>query len=672
MKVTRSLWIRATFHKHIPKEKRHGGPTHGVTATIFDEPTGIPYDNPYFVRLVDHFTNPDAAAAHAIVERPDIKLPDTKTFGYPLLNAHIYHTRNELVKRFLPVLQSSDPTVVKRGQSVGLIAERSYEFVVSLLALLSIGLRPALISSTATQYEIKKLMATAQAESLIIPQAREQTQQHPADEKTIVNTKWTVANRPISTTKAAQEFKTVIHKAYQGTILFTSGTTGKPKGVFTTTSSLCGQCQMLKAAWHYSPQDYILHALPLHHIHGLVNALLTPLSAGSSVEFIKQFHADQVLERIARPPSAEFPQITMFHGVPTMYTAFIAAYDAMPPSKQEFIAAGLRRLRVAVCGSAALPKPVAERWEAITGAIPLERYGMTETGMVLSNPVVPEQRVAGSVGWPLSNRRVVILDPQDRVIEFPGVPGQLAVHWSRSGLMFKGYWNNWQMCASSRVRPRQIEKTWVTGFKDGVLIQRPRPAGSTHSCSRHIAGDYFRTGDTAMMGDRGEYYILGRSDIDVIKVAGHLVSTLEVERQILALEQVAEVAVVGVPSLRFGQLPYAIVVLNPKHAAEFAAATTKDAARKFKNDFARDATRALRLVLSAEKLPRKWIIVDKIPRNAMGKVSKKELLRNRDLLPEADDEAAAETDRELVKKQAQKDARAKDFSVVAGNIKVAQ
>ncbi|KAK6334025.1 hypothetical protein TWF696_002533 [Orbilia brochopaga] len=636
MRATRWLRIRPRFHNYAGKD---GGPKDikkRIEQTIFDDPTGIPFNTGYFVRLLEYFSNPDYAKHTAILERPYISEPDTIAYSYPTLATHLHFTRRRLVDQFLPVLRAEEKEA-RKGQAVGLVADRSYEFVVNLLSLLSIGLRAALVSSAAKPREIQHLMATAQASQLIVP-SRLQNEEVYRDLPIFHTTEWAVRCQQLQRAQIEQEYRTVIQKANQGIILYTSGTTGQPKAVFTNISAVSGQCELLRHAWKYTHTDHILHALPLHHIHGLSNALLTPLSAGSTIEFVSgQFNAAEILERIARPPSAEFPQVTMFHGVPTMYAALIAAYDAMPAAQQEITADGLRRLRVAVCGSAALPTPIAQKWKNITGSIPLERYGMTETGMVLSNLLDPELRVPGSVGWPLETRQAYILDPENRIIDFPGVPGELVVYWQNWGCMFDKYWGQPAATAKSQVRPVAVDKDVVDSVEDGVVQVKKHKPGMKRSYKHTLDKTFFRTGDVAMKGQHGEFYMLGRASVDIIKVAGHLVSTLEVEREILALDEIAEAVVLGVPSERFGQLPYAIVVLKPAFAAEI---TGKGS--RAKANFKRSAMQRLRSVLSAEKLPRKWIIVDKIPRNAMGKVNKKELLETRAFVPKADDGAAAE------------------------------
>ncbi|KAJ6263388.1 hypothetical protein Dda_1951 [Drechslerella dactyloides] len=638
MKATRLLQIRSLLHQPARKKGIGSSVKVQVAQTIFDDPKGIPFNNNLFIRLSAFFKNPANDGRVAILERPNISEPDTVAYGYPTLATHLHYTRRRLVDRFLPVLRAPEK-IAQKGQAIGLVADRSYEFVVNLFALLSIGLRPALISNAAKPREIQQLLDTAEASLLIVPDSLKDSGVY-EDLPVYSSTEWSQKYKPFSHTQLQQEFRTVITKANQGTILFTSGTTGMPKAVFTNIASVSGQCSLLCHAWKYTDNDHILHALPLHHIHGLSNALLTPLTAGSTIEFVSgQFNADEILERIARPPSAEFPQVTMFHGVPTMYSAFIAAYDAMPAAKQEIIAEGLRRLRVAVCGSAALPAPIAQKWKNITGTIPLERYGMTETGMVLSNPINPEFRIPGSVGWPLENRGVYIVDANNRIIEFPGVPGELVVHWEKWICMFDKYWNNPSSTAESVMRPIRVNKNHIDSVKDGIVELKEKPKGVVLNYNYTLPKKFFRTGDVAMKGQNGEYYLLGRASVDIIKVAGHLVSTLEVEREILGLDDIAEAVVIGVPSERFGQLPYAIVVLKPAAAAEY----NEDP--KDHRKFVRGAMERLRKVLSAEKLPRKWIMVDKIPRNAMGKVNKKELLADRQLLQKADDsDAVAEID----------------------------
>jgi malonyl-CoA/methylmalonyl-CoA synthetase len=162
-------------------------------------------------------------------------------------------------------------------------------------------------------------------------------------------------------------------------ILYTSGTTSKPKGVVTTHANIQAQVESLVSAWHWSANDHILHVLPLHHIHGVVNVLLCSLWSGAICEFLPRFDARQAWHRIAHGG------LTLFMAVPTIYARLIAAWEQASPEEQRIWSTAAAGLRLMVSGSAALPVATLERWRAITGHVLLERYGMTEIGMALSN-----------------------------------------------------------------------------------------------------------------------------------------------------------------------------------------------------------------------------------------------------------------------------------------------
>ena len=281
-------------------------------------------------------------------------------------------------------------------------------------------------------------------------------------------------------------------------VVYTSGTTGRPKGALWGHSNLEAQTRAMAGAWKWSPGDEILHALPLHHVHGLINALLTPLSVGASVRFLDRFSACGVWRALI-----ERPEISVFMGVPTMYAKLLAAWEDMPRAEQAAASAAARRLRLAVCGSAACPVPILERWRALAGQLPLERYGMTETGMALSNPYAGERR-PGSVGAPLPGVEVRVSESDELLVRGPSV--------------FRGYLG-------------EPEKTREAFTADG----------------------YFKTGDTVAVGKGGYFTIKGRTSADILKVAGYKVSALEIESKLSGLPGVAECAVVGLSDETMGQ-----------------------------------------------------------------------------------------------------------------------
>src|SRR6266540_5506857 len=212
-------------------------------------------------------------------------------------------------------------------------------------------------------------------------------------------------------------------------VVYTSGTTGKPKGVVTTHANIAAQVMSLVTAWEWRGDDWILLVLPLHHVHGIVNVVTCALWAGARCEMLPKFDAGRVWSRLAGG------DLTLFMAVPTIYTKLIAAWDAAPVEQQRAWSAGCARLRLMVSGSAALPVPTLERWKAISGHTLLERYGMTEFGMALSNPVRGERR-PGFVGRSLPGVEARLVDEQGGAVA-PGTPGELEV---RGPGVFLQYW----------------------------------------------------------------------------------------------------------------------------------------------------------------------------------------------------------------------------------------
>src|SRR5208337_812283 len=242
-------------------------------------------------------------------------------------------------------------------------------------------------------------------------------------------------------------------------ILYTSGTTSRPKGVVTTHANITAQITSLIDAWEWSADDRILLCLPLHHVHGIINVVSCALWSGAVCELLPRFEANAVWERISAG------NVTVFMAVPTIYVKLIAAWEASSPQKRAILSRGAAQLRLMVSGSAALPVSTLERWREITGHTLLERYGMTEIGMALSNPYRGE-RVPGSVGTPLPGVEVQLVGESGEAVA-PGVPGEIEV---RGPTVFTEYWG----------KPDATRNA----FRDG----------------------WFRTGDTALV-ENGVYRI---------------------------------------------------------------------------------------------------------------------------------------------------------------------
>lgn len=363
-------------------------------------------------------------------------------------------------------------------------------------------------------------------------------------------------------------------------IVYTSGTTGKPKGVVHTHKGIAAQVQMLTEAWEYTSADQFLHSLPLHHVHGLFNALLAPLYAGATVEFMPKFSVRGIWQRWRESYPVNGNRageaITAFTGVPTMYTRLIQGYEAMDTELQAASASAAKQLRLMMCGSSALPLPVMQQWETITGHRLLERYGMTEFVMAISNPL-RGARKAGTVGNPLPGVQVKIAEDESGS-DAAGV-GEICV---KSPSLFKEYW--------------KLPKVTKDSF---------------------TADGFFKTGDTGKQDEDGYYIILGRTSADIMKVGGYKLSALEIESVLLEHPAVAECCVLGLPDKDYGDAVSAIIVLEEKAKRDQEKSKPVLSLQELCT-WAKDK-------LAPYKLPTRLFLWDSLPRNAMGKVNKKEL-----------------------------------------------
>ena len=343
-------------------------------------------------------------------------------------------------------------------------------------------------------------------------------------------------------------------------IIYTSGTTGRPKGAVSTHQNIGAQIAALVEAWRWTPSDRLLLTLPLHHVHGIINGLGSALAVRATCEILPDFDADVVWNRLASG------DITVFTAVPTIYNRLIASWNAAQPDVQRTRSEGARRLRLMMSGSAALPVQTLERWREITGHTLLERYGMTELGMALSNPLAGERR-PGYVGQPLPGVEVRLVDDGGRDVA-EGTPGELEV---RGPAVCLEYWQ----------RPDDTRDAFRNGW--------------------------FRTGDVAVW-ENGSYRLLGRSNVDIIKTGGFKVSALEIEEILRLHPAIAECAVVGVHDEDWGERVSAAVELRN------GASLSLDELQQW-----------AKVQLAPYKVPRALQAVPALPRNAMGKAVKPEV-----------------------------------------------
>jgi malonyl-CoA/methylmalonyl-CoA synthetase len=347
-------------------------------------------------------------------------------------------------------------------------------------------------------------------------------------------------------------------------ILYTSGTTSKPKGVVTTPAGLAAQIRSVADAWEWTADDHILHVLPLHHLHGVLNLLCAALWSGATCELQSGFDVDAVWTRLAAGDG-----LTLFMAVPTIYARLRTAWEAAPPERRAAMSDGCRRLRLMVSGSAALPVALLDAWQAISGHTLLERYGMTEIGMGIGNPLHGERR-PGHIGVPFPGVDIRLVDEAGAVI-VDEAAGQIEV---RGPNVFREYW-------------RRPDETRAAFTADG----------------------WFRTGDIAVR-ERGSYRILGRESIDIIKTGGFKVSALEIEEILREHPAIAECAVVGVADEEWGQRVAVAVMLRPGTTLALEPLRTWAKER-----------------LAPYKVPTLLRVVDDLPRNPMGKVLKPEVAR---------------------------------------------
>jgi malonyl-CoA/methylmalonyl-CoA synthetase len=344
-------------------------------------------------------------------------------------------------------------------------------------------------------------------------------------------------------------------------ILYTSGTTGKPKGALISHGNLGCLAQLIADAWAWSVEDCLLHSLPLHHLHGLGISLFVSLLAGGKTRMLTRFDAARVWE--------EMRDASVLMGVPTMHKKLLDALDAADAETRTQWQKNAAHLRLVTSGSAALPVGVGERFRRLTGNYPLERFGMTEIGVGLSNPLLGE-RVPGSVGLPLPGMQIRIVK-DDGSAAGVDEAGEI---WIRGPSVFLAY--------------DKLEAATREVFVDG----------------------WFKSGDLATQSANGYVKILGRTSVDILKSGGYKLSALEIEEVLRDIEGVADVAVVGVPDETWGEIAVAAVI--PRAHVVLG----EDAIRSFCKER-----------IAAYKVPKRVLFFDDFPRNAVGKVIKPELAR---------------------------------------------
>jgi malonyl-CoA/methylmalonyl-CoA synthetase len=446
------------------------------------------------------------------------------------------------------------------GDRVAVQVEKSPEALLVYLACLRAGLVYLPLNSAYREGEVDYFLANAQP-GAVVSQPESLPWLEPLAARRGIRHVFSLDERGrgtlVDSARAAPARFSTLERSSDdlAAILYTSGTTGRSKGAMITHGNLASNAVVLHREWGFRPDDVLVHMLPLFHVHGLFVACHCVLMNGTAMRFHAKFDARRAI--------ADFAASTVFMGVPTFYTRLLAE----PGLTREACA----RMRLFVSGSAPLLSETQREFEARTGQRILERYGMTETGMLTSNPLAGERR-PGSVGMALPGTGVRVVDDAGR----PCAAGAIGHVQVRGANVFSGYW---------RMPERNREEFTADGW--------------------------FRTGDMGSFSDDGYLAIVGRSK-DLIITGGYNVYPKEIEIEIDELPGVAESAVVGVPHPDFGEAVTAVVVARP------GAAPPSEA----------EIIAALKRRLANFKVPKRVYVVGELPRNAMGKVQKN-VLRDR-------------------------------------------
>ena len=394
-------------------------------------------------------------------------------------------------------------------------------------------------------------------------------------------------------------------------ILYTSGTTGRSKGAMLTHGNLLSNALVLKDYWGWRSDDVLIHALPIFHVHGLFVAIHAALLGGSKMIWLPKFDPKAVI--------AVMPRATVFMGVPTLYVRMLAE----PALNHE----AARSMRLFISGSAPLLIETFRAWQERTGHTILERYGMSETIMLTSNPYSADaryggqsERRGGTVGFPLPGVELRVVDDANTPlgvcrtlgVDSENVPQRdqfLPDSPPHSGAMGQEAGKKWAAAAHSQPTIPKSDRLPAGGEIGNIQVRGPNVFKGywrmpEKTAEEFTADGWFKTGDVGKIDERGYVSIVGRSK-DLIISGGYNVYPAEVEAAINDIPGVAESAVVGVPHPDFGEVGVAVVVANPGARLDPEAILAQ-----------------LKMQLANYKIPKRCVIVPELPRNTMGKVQK--------------------------------------------------
>ena len=448
---------------------------------------------------------------------------------------------------------------VEKGDRVILFMPKSLIFVVAHLALQKIGAIAVPLNPGFKKAELEYLLQDANAKVILSEPDKESLIQgiNPDLTNLIFDTSKPYQNTDILRRTSETFMPVEVNADDPGLIIYTSGTTGNPKGAVLTQMNLIHDARNIIRIWEISQTDILCHALPLFHVHGLCFALHTSLLAGAHVVMLDQFSPRRVIETLRRQDG---PQVcTVFMAVPAMYSKLM---EYLGDERPDF-----EHMRLWTSGSAPLLPSDFDRIRQIFGKEPVEREGMSETGMNFSNPLHGKKK-PGSIGIPLPKLKVRTVDP---VTGLDVSPGQTGEFWLKGPAITPGYWR----------KPEETERAFAAGW--------------------------FKTGDLGHIDDEGYYYLTDRIKHIIIS-GGENISPKEVEVVINQIEGVVESSVVGIADEKWGEKIVAAVVKAP--GADLGENAIRAYCKKHLHDW---------------KCPKIITFVKELPRNTMGKVLKEEV-----------------------------------------------
>lgn len=423
-----------------------------------------------------------------------------------------------------------------------------------------------------------------------------------------------------------QQFSTgQFYRNSNALILYTSGSTGLPKGTVISHRNIQSQTDCLSQVWQINPKDNILHVLPLNHVHGCVNALLCPLSVGAKVIMHQKFDPTAVWSKLMNINTPTKHQISVFMAVPTIYSFLIAEYEKAFGNNQRMVEYirefCVKKIRLMISGSAPLTTNTFNTWHQITGHKLLERYGMTEIGMALSNPYYMDStrnRVPGYVGGALPETSVRLINDKCIVCEVKGEYGKGLWAPQQPQIDIKSTTSHTDL-KSTPTKPTAQQSDAESKIVGELYIKGPSVFVEYYKKSEETKNAFedgwFKTGDVAKY-ENGMFKILGRSNVDIIKTGAYKVSALEIETHLLEHPLIADVCVVGIPDPTWGQKIAALIVCKDGSATGDDSLTLPELRAWCEERMA------------SYQIPSIIKLMDEIPRNAMGKMNKREIVRD--------------------------------------------